>query len=273
MADSTDRFRILVPCDFSEAFWQALETCATLDWPRPVELLVLTVGDPLNVSDKRQASEHRLAEWHSAWQHKFETRILEATGRFVNAVLDAVGAHDVDMIVVGTRGSRGWDGVFVGSHAEKIVRLSPVPVLTVQQRPGPPTLRDIVVPIDIDHIPGELSACLAKLSAWLGGRFHLLHVESDPAKSEEELLATLDGCSAKLGLSYAVNAVEQAESVAEGVLKYAGRIGADLIVMGTMGDADPAHMFRPSFAADVVNHSRIPVLACPLRHRLVSEAH
>jgi nucleotide-binding universal stress UspA family protein len=46
-------------------------------------------------------------------------------------VLKYARAHDVDLIVCGTHGRRGWDRVVMGSVAERVVRTAPCPVLTV----------------------------------------------------------------------------------------------------------------------------------------------
>ena len=47
------------------------------------------------------------------------------------AILALATERDVDLIVMGTHGRRGLSRLFLGSVAEKVVRLSPVPVLTV----------------------------------------------------------------------------------------------------------------------------------------------
>ena len=39
--------------------------------------------------------------------------------------------HDIDMIVMGTHGRKGLDRLVFGSVAEKVVKMSPVPVLTL----------------------------------------------------------------------------------------------------------------------------------------------
>lgn len=39
--------------------------------------------------------------------------------------------NDIDMIVMGTRGKTGFERYLLGSVAEKVVRVSPVPVVTV----------------------------------------------------------------------------------------------------------------------------------------------
>lgn len=47
-------------------------------------------------------------------------------------ILKYVSEHDIDMIIMGTHGRTGIDRVVMGSVAERVVRQSPVPVLTVR---------------------------------------------------------------------------------------------------------------------------------------------
>jgi nucleotide-binding universal stress UspA family protein len=47
------------------------------------------------------------------------------------AILDYADENGVDLVVMGTHGRTGLDRVLLGSVAEKVVRLAPVPVLTV----------------------------------------------------------------------------------------------------------------------------------------------
>ena len=42
--------------------------------------------------------------------------------------------HAIDMIVMGTHGYTGFKHIFMGSVAEKVVRYSKIPVLTVKQK-------------------------------------------------------------------------------------------------------------------------------------------
>jgi len=55
-----------------------------------------------------------------------------AQGTPHRAILDYVDEHDVDLVVMGTHGRSGLDRYLLGSVTEKVVRLSDVPVMTVQ---------------------------------------------------------------------------------------------------------------------------------------------
>lgn len=48
------------------------------------------------------------------------------------AILDYIEDHEIDLVVMGTHGRTGLDRVLLGSVTERLVRSSPVPVLTVR---------------------------------------------------------------------------------------------------------------------------------------------
>jgi nucleotide-binding universal stress UspA family protein len=53
------------------------------------------------------------------------------------AILDYAAENGVDLIVIGTHGRSGARHVALGSVAERVVRFSDVPVLTVRTLPRP----------------------------------------------------------------------------------------------------------------------------------------
>lgn len=63
----------------------------------------------------------------------FDARLLQGTGRRLGDVV-AREARDwpADLVVVGTHGRRGIGRLLLGSDAEQVIRLSPVPVLCVR---------------------------------------------------------------------------------------------------------------------------------------------
>lgn len=62
---------------------------------------------------------------------------VKATGKVVNGyaaeeILSLVESSGADLIIMGTHGRKGIDRILFGSVAEKIVKSSPVPVMTVR---------------------------------------------------------------------------------------------------------------------------------------------
>jgi len=58
-------------------------------------------------------------------------------GRVCDVVVEQVKEFGADLIVLGTHGRRGVSRLLVGSDAEQIVRVAPVPVLLVRAGAGP----------------------------------------------------------------------------------------------------------------------------------------
>jgi nucleotide-binding universal stress UspA family protein len=46
-------------------------------------------------------------------------------------ILNYIGTHGIDLVVMGTHGRKGLDKVIFGSVAERVVKSSPVPVMVV----------------------------------------------------------------------------------------------------------------------------------------------
>ena len=60
-------------------------------------------------------------------------KLVEVTGqRLGEVVADEARNWDADLIVIGTHGRRGVSRVLLGSGAEQVLRLAPVPVLAVR---------------------------------------------------------------------------------------------------------------------------------------------
>ena len=59
-----------------------------------------------------------------------------ATGYAPEEILKAAEENHCDLIVMGTHGRKGIDRIIFGSVAEKVVKTSPVPVLTIRPYAG-----------------------------------------------------------------------------------------------------------------------------------------
>jgi nucleotide-binding universal stress UspA family protein len=67
-----------------------------------------------------------------------DTRLMETPGgRLGELVAEEARKWEADLVVVGTHGRRGVSRVLLGSGAEQVLRLAPVPVLAVRStEPG-----------------------------------------------------------------------------------------------------------------------------------------
>jgi len=60
-------------------------------------------------------------------------KIVKTGVTFVE-IIDYIKEEDIDLVVMGTHGRSGIEHILIGSVAEKVVRKSPCPVLTIRPR-------------------------------------------------------------------------------------------------------------------------------------------
>ena len=104
-------------------------------------------------------------------------------------VLQSYGAqHKIDLIVTGTRGRRGLHKLVMGSVAEEILRLSSVPVLTVQpdsSLSGIKVLHNVLYPTDFSVDSALALVYALSLSQRFQARITLLHVANRASHDSE----------------------------------------------------------------------------------------
>jgi nucleotide-binding universal stress UspA family protein len=136
---------VLVPTDFSDASERALATAVELARTFDARLTVLHVWSlpnagyaealawPVDAMERaaRKALDETVARVKKVLPH---TEALLHVGTEHQRILDVVKERHVDLVVMGTHGRRGLPRLVLGSVVGKVVRLCPVPVLTVGER-------------------------------------------------------------------------------------------------------------------------------------------
>jgi nucleotide-binding universal stress UspA family protein len=138
---------ILVPIDFSGYAEQALEYAIGLARKLSARLTLLHVVNmmPLGVVDGTALPYSYIQELEAEVQRGMETyrqrvqdaglegTVLVESGTPFQCIVDTARDQHVDLIVMGTHGRTGLAHVFLGSVAEKVIRLAPCPVLVTRE--------------------------------------------------------------------------------------------------------------------------------------------
>ena len=146
----TDPRPILVPVDFSPHSEAALVWAASTLRCLGAPLHVLhVVHDPESAPGyyaRAAPSDHvrRLQEIAAELLHEFIERVraehpaLEslAEARTATRILEVASRDDAQLIVMGSRGRTGLSHLLIGSKAERVVQLSPIPVAIVKAPAG-----------------------------------------------------------------------------------------------------------------------------------------
>src|SRR5436190_67489 len=153
---------ILVPCDFSQpaidGFRTALDVAHKLKAHiHLLHVIEIPVSDDsllmpmLNfeaaaMKDSERKALDQLMEVIARYNtHHISVRSAVAFGNVRYEIVRYAERNHVDMIVMGSHGSGGFREIFIGSNAEKTVRLAAVPVLVVKSYQEKP-VKSIIFP-------------------------------------------------------------------------------------------------------------------------------
>ena len=134
---------ILAPTDFSETSELALAAAVELARTFRARLTLLHVWSVPNMGyaeglnwplgAMEQAAQVALDEVQArARTMHVETDSALQIGAEWERIIEMTQARGIDLVVMGTHGRRGVARILLGSVAERVVRLSPVPVLTIR---------------------------------------------------------------------------------------------------------------------------------------------
>ncbi len=103
----------------------------------PVMMEVASAATWTQITDDLRAQGQRLldAAQEAARSAGIASEALledAAAARVCDVIVEQAREHACDLIVMGTHGRRGVNRALIGSDAERVLRASPVPVLTVR---------------------------------------------------------------------------------------------------------------------------------------------
>jgi nucleotide-binding universal stress UspA family protein len=183
--------------------------------------------------------------------------------------------HDIDLVVMGTRGRTGIGRLLLGSVAEQVVREAPCPVLTVPSKSPDDSLSRVLAAVDLsEHSRPILEHALA-MAALHGARLDVIHVVQEitvPTAYTPELAPMMTPDLEERAREGLVELVAQVDLglmershvtigyPATEILRYAEENGVNLIVMATHGLTGIQHFLIGSVTEKVVRRAPCPVL-------------
>ncbi|MEZ4792474.1 MAG: universal stress protein [Gelidibacter sp.] len=273
--------KIIVPVDFSKHSEYALEAAAIIAKKYGAELLALHMLELSSVHAYGSESENEhlgKAIFYIKLAEKKFSEFLKQD--FLNGVSitpivrhfkvfaelsEVAKEHDVDLIVMGSKGTSGLNEFFVGSNTERVVRHSDIPVLVIKNKPTNLSFDRVVFASDFSEEAVKPYIKASKFLGQMGSNLQLLYVNvpgesfKTSTEMEEKLNQFLLKANGNLNKLNDVHYVADT-SVEKGILNFARKINADLTVIPTHGRTGLAHFFEGSISEDLANHSNRPVM-------------
>ncbi|MFA5556187.1 MAG: universal stress protein [Flavobacteriaceae bacterium] len=269
--------KILVPTDFSEHAEFALKAAAQIAKKNNGEIILLHMLElPSQVVDKvagrtgdvpeimffiQKTREHFEKIKNSSFLDGIPVTEAVQFERAFEGIIQASKGHNVDLVVMGSHGTSGVQGFFVGSNTEKVVRTSDIPVLVVKKELDIKDINKFVFASDFtDEMKKPFENAVAFAKAF-GARMDLLMINT-PGRfmSTEESEKRITSFLKNFDLDDYSMHVYNDYSVEKGVLHFANRVNADLIGVGTHGRTGISHYLNGSIGEDIVNNAVRPVI-------------
>ena len=273
--------KILIPIDFSETSLLAIEHGGFMAQLFKAELVLLhvvenhyekfsVIAPELRVtapSDFTNAIEKRLEETAADIRGKYgvKSTCITSTGTIFSEILSISKEHNVDIVVMGTHGTSGFVEFFIGSNTFKMVTQSSCPVISVQAHSKKIGFKDILLPIDDSaHSRQKVNHAIA-LAKHFASKIHILGLDDtnndETARKKFEIkLDQIEAYVKKCEIPCSRKTIE-GKNQAKVTYDYAKSVNADLIVIMTDQDEDITGRFMGTFAQQIINHSKIPVMS------------
>ena len=206
---------------------------------------------------------------------------IRASGAPGKDIIQAAAEHHADLIVIGSRGHNMVRGLFLGSTAREVIRLSTLPVrlewIEADMKAGAEhckrvcrgTLGPLMLATDLSPHAVAAEAASVRLAA-KAGTVHLVHVltEADLARSPRWPVMARAALDALAQEFTAAGGKAEAHLLrgepSQEVARLAAEVGAHLIVVGKHGQGWVQSLVIGSTAAALCEIARRPVLMVPL---------
>ncbi len=196
-------------------------------------------------------------------------KILHAVGHPVQQILDRAIQENVDMIVVGSRGSGGWQAVLLGSVADGVMHQASRPVLVVRNPSD--AIKVVLVATDGSECAHKATAMASDIAKAASAELYGVHVlvpsrnrpSSSTAEAEDfdnKVYESIE-CGFKAAASNQECHMERVSGhPAQAITQYAEKIGADIVVLGSRGLGPFKSLLIGSVSDTVAHHSNSSVL-------------
>ena len=266
---------IVVGIDFSNCSINALEHAVTIAQKAKSGITMVWVNH-LDYSKEIFSVEPK--QLLSEVEDRFKSIVAKYKNRLGGQKLDyvirkgkvykevcAVADEIAWLVVIGTHGSSGFEEFWIGSNANRVVSSSKKPVITIRGGIDIETeLRKIVMPFDSTKETRQKLTITALLAGYFNSEVHIVGIFTsnmdDIRYRIRNYVAQAEDYFKENHIRYKV-VFKEADNITETTLGYADEVGANLISIMTEQETELSNLWLGPFAAQMVNHSAIPVLS------------
>lgn len=269
---------ILVPHDFSDVSNKALDFAADLsrktkgcsvtlinviEHPTPdtIKTMGMASYNPMEVVYIKQmiiTVEEKMKAIMA--DLKFEDIDLSykiVLGQPFKEIAAEISTSNTELVVMGTGGA---DDFSVGSNAERMVRFSKCPVITIADTANVEAIQDIVFASNFHEMPVSFVNHVKSLQKVFDAKLKIVKINTPSSftTTRHDMKQMQDFVDSAMITNYELEIYNHSNEE-DGIIAYAEDIGADMIAIGTNQRRGLGRFINGSIAEDVVNQAKVPV--------------
>ncbi len=268
---------IIVGVDFSDCSFNALEHALTIAQKAHSDLTMVWANhldyskeifsvEPDNLIPEVKNRFNQIIDKYSknlGKNNKIDYYI--GKGKVYKVICKAAEEKGSFLIITGTHGSSGFEEFWIGSNANRIVSSSKLPIITI--RAGVDVARDlstIVMPFDSTKVTHQKLPITSLLAKYFNSEIHILGLYTS---SLADIKYRINNYVKQAEVYLKENNIRyrsvflEADNITDTVLEYAQKVDANLISIMTEQETTTTNLWLGPYAAQMVNHSPIPVLS------------
>lgn len=265
--------KILIPTDFSPVADNALDYAIEIAAPFKSELYLYHVFTIHKVDynwdfpEDEQPYKRKLEKKMELTKLKFLDKItrkglsietIVEEGNISSIFKRKVAKHEINLIIMGSKGASGLEKVIFGSVAAAALQKTTVPVLVVPPEHPFLPLEQIVLATDLHDVPPNVLSPLQKLASKFGAKVIILHVNTGSGKDQ---IAEMDLTLEDVETTY--QEVPLSDSINESINEFIENNKCDLLCMIRREKVLLESIFQRSITKNQVYNSKTPLLVLP----------
>ena len=272
--------KILIPYDFSETADLALEHAVFMAKLHKAEIYLVHVMESYSFASAiSSAFGKSQSEFESKIESSANDKLQQLTdklhhdsgmkvafrneaGKIYKKIIAFSEELDIDIIVMGTHGTGGFQDFLVGSNTYRVVMGAPCPVISVQAHAKKIGFKDIVLPIDNSSSSRQKVKHAVEIAKHYNSIVHIAGLmtmnDVDMQRRFEIKIHQVQGYLEEHEVAHTVK-IFKTDNSAGTTMDYSKQINADLMII--MTDQEGSGIFMGNYAQQLINQSKIPVMS------------
>ncbi len=271
--------KILVPTGFSDQSLIALGQACNLAKIKQSKVVLLSVIEEQSMieslflddktdelKNKVQLKLENIAEDYQA-RYSIDIDVMVAKGRVYEQVNEVSQLISADLIVMGTNGASTRVKKFIGSNAERVVRLSRCPVITIKGDYHRDGCQNIVLPLDLEKETKEKVTYALEYARYWNATIRVVSVVlKNNSEAREKLAKNIIQVknfitNADVECTAELLEGEEKQTLGDFVFNYQKKVDADLIIIMNKKEELSFTNNISVTARYIINNSQVPVMS------------